>query len=179
MKDISLHILDIAQNSISAKASVIAINITDSINQNIYSVEIIDNGKGIPSEMMPTITDPWTTSRITRKVGLGIPLFKQNAELTGGHFSIESEVGIGTQLKATFIKDNIDCLPQGDIQGVLLMLVFSNTEIDFSYTFTTDKGEYTFDTNEIKQVLEGVSILQPEIKKYLKEMLAENIKELY
>ena len=91
MKDISLHILDIAQNSISAKASVIAINITDSINQNIYSVEIIDNGKGIPSEMMPTITDPWTTSRITRKVGLGIPLFKQNAELTGGHFSIESD----------------------------------------------------------------------------------------
>jgi len=179
MKDISLHILDIVQNSIVAKAGLIEIAIHDSLAGNIYSVTIKDNGKGMSSEILETVTDPWTTSRTTRKVGMGLPLFKQNAELTGGFFSIQSELNKGTTLTASFINNNIDRLPDGDIVGVYSMLLSANPELNFLFTHKTDKGEYVFDTRKVKEVLGDTPLNAPEIRTYLKEMLAENIQELY
>lgn len=179
MKDIALHILDLVQNSISAKATLIEVDVHDSVRNNIYTVCIRDNGKGIDAEMMKTITDPWTTTRTTRKVGLGIPLFKQNAEIANGGFAIKSELGKGTELSATFENNHIDRIPEGDLKGVLLMLVSANEQLDFVFTYKTDKGEYVFDTREIKLALEGVSLNQPEIRQFLKEMLQENIAILY
>ncbi len=179
MKDISLHILDIVQNSIKAKAKLIEVSIIDSQTDNIYSVTINDNGKGIAPEMLETVTDPWTTSRTTRKVGLGIPLFKQNAESTGGSFIINSEVGKGTWLTAKFINDNIDCLPAGDLTGVYSLLVNSNPDLDFVFSHKTDNGDYVFDTKEIKTILGDVALNEPSVRKYLKEMIDENINSLY
>ncbi len=179
MKDISLHILDIVQNSISAKATRIEISVEDLISNNCYEVSIQDNGKGIAPEMMETITDPWTTSRTTRKVGLGIPLFKQNAELTGGVFIIESELGKGTFIKASFVNNHIDRLPSGDLVGVYLILLSANPELDFIITHVTDKDRFVFDTREVKQILGSVSLNEPSIRTFLKEMLHENITALY
>jgi hypothetical protein len=178
MRDISLHILDIVQNSISAKATLIEVGITESIKQNIYQVTITDNGKGITPEDLPLVTDAFHTSRTTRKVGLGLPLFKQNAELTGGSFQIESQVGIGTKVVATFIYNSIDRLPAGDLTGSYLILINSNPEIDFVFSHTTDQGYFNLDTREVKTILEGVPITSPEVRKYLKEMIGENLKEI-
>jgi signal transduction histidine kinase len=113
MKDLSLHILDIAQNSISAGASIIGINIDENLAANTMAIEVTDNGSGMPAEVLERVTDPYYTSRTTRRVGLGIPLFKQNAEATGGSLYIDSEEGRGTSLNATFVHNHLDRPPPG------------------------------------------------------------------
>jgi hypothetical protein len=178
MRDISLHILDIVQNSISAQAKLIEVAITESVKENIYQVTINDNGKGIEADKLPYVTDAFHTSRTTRKVGLGLPLFKQNAELTGGSFHIESQVGAGTKVVATFIYNSIDRIPPGDLVGTYLITINSNPEIDFVFSHITDNGNFSLDTREVKAILEGMPITSPEIRKYLKEMIEENLKEI-
>ncbi len=178
MRDISLHILDIVQNSISAKASLIEVSIADSVKENSYRLTITDNGKGIEPEKLPLVTDAFHTSRTTRKVGLGLPLLKQNAELTGGTFQIESKVGEGTRVTATFIHNSIDRLPPGDLAGSYLLLIHSNPDIDFVFSHQTDKGHFELDTREVKAVLEGIPITTPEVRQYLKEMLESNFNEI-
>jgi anti-sigma regulatory factor (Ser/Thr protein kinase) len=175
MKDISLHILDIAQNSISAKASLIEISILSSANRNVYRVSIADNGKGMSPEILATVTDPWTTTRTTRKVGMGIPLLKMNAELTGGTFKIDSKVGKGTWLTATFVHNNIDRLPEGDIPGVFMLLVTANPFIEFVFRYATDRGEFSLDTREVRQIMGNIPLNTPEVRQYLKAMISENM----
>jgi hypothetical protein len=178
MKDLSLHILDIAQNSISAKASLIQITIDEDKFNNRYVLTIEDNGSGMPPEMLAKVTDPYTTSRKTRKVGLGLPLLKLNAELANGHLEISSELGVGTKVVATFEFDHIDRVPLGDTAGCVVMLAQMNPNLDFIYKHITPKGEYIFDTKEIKVILDDLSIQDLSIQKYLKEMVEENLKDI-
>ena len=124
------------------------------------------------------VTDPFFTSRTVRKVGLGIPLFKQNAEATGGNLKIESKTGEGTIFEAKFGLSHWDRPPMGDIAGSIVILVSANPEIDFIYRHSTEKGEYTFDTNEVKEILECVPLNDPEIVMALRQMIRENIKEI-
>jgi len=179
MKDIAEHILDITQNSIAANAKNIKISIIDSENNNLYELKISDNGKGMTAEKVKQVTDPFFTSRTTRKVGLGVPLLKQNTEITGGKFIIESRENAGTTVIAQFVRNNIDLLPQGDIAGSVIFLVISNPDIEFIYSHKTDKGEYLFDTVEIKKVLGDTPLHITEVKKYLTDMIKENVSELY
>lgn len=178
MKELSLHILDIIQNSIVAGADLIEIDLLENKKGNVYSITIKDNGKGMSTEMLANVTDPYCTSRTTRKVGLGIPLLKQNAERAGGSFTIESELGKGTVLKATFQHNNFDRPMMGDIAGVIILTVAANEKIHFIYTHKTDIGEYIFDTEEIKEAMDGMSINQPQVIRYLKEMIKENLAEI-
>lgn len=178
MKDIALHILDVANNSVSAKATLVEIIVDEQPDSNTFTVSIIDNGKGMSKEIVTKVIDPFYTTRTTRKVGLGIPLLKQNAEQTGGALHIESEEGKGTALNAVFQYNNIDRPPLGDIAGVLTILITGNPKIDFLYTHKIQNKTITFDTREIKEALEGVSINNPQIVKYLKEMFEENIREI-
>ncbi|GHV72356.1 histidine kinase [Bacteroidia bacterium] len=178
MKDLSLHILDITQNSISAKATLIQILITEDIEHNRYELVIEDNGSGMSQEVLEKVTDPYTTSRKTRKVGLGLPLLKLNTERAGGQLTIESELGKGTKVIADFEFNHLDRLPIGDIAGIVVMLASMNPDIDFRYAHTTPKDTYVFDTQEVKQALEGMSIQEISIQKYLKEMIVENLKEI-
>lgn len=178
MKDFSEHILDITQNSISAKATRIDIAITKSVKDNIHSLTITDNGVGMSDETVRKVIDPFYTSRTTRKVGLGIPLLKQNSELTGGGLSLSSQVDIGTTILATFINDSIDKIPDGDIAGSIILLIVTNPDINFIYTYKSDKGEYVFDTVEVAEILGDMPINQPEVRKYLIEMIKENVNEL-
>lgn len=179
MKDLSLHILDIVQNSISAHATLIEVDITEDPKTNTYTLRIADNGKGIPPEMLDKVLDPYGTTRTTRKVGLGLPLLKQNAERANGHLHISSTLQVGTEVITVFEYDHIDRIPIGDIAGTILMLASMNPTLEFVYKHQTSEGEFIFDTREVKAMLENVPINELSIQKDLKEFIQENINAIH
>ncbi|HSV87151.1 MAG TPA: ATP-binding protein [Bacteroidales bacterium] len=178
MKDLSLHILDIAQNSIAAGASHINILMREELHSNRFIIEINDNGCGMSNEMLERITDPYFTTRTTRKVGLGIPLLKQNAEATGGTLTITSQPGKGTSLLATFGHMHIDRPPLGDIAGVVVLLSGANPNIRFTYMHQVENEQYWFDTFEVLEILDGLPISDIRVAQILKEMINENLEAI-
>ena len=178
MKDLSLHILDIVQNSIRAKASLIGIEILEHPNEDQLIITITDDGCGMSPEQVNRAIDPFYTSRTTRKVGLGLSLFKQNAEMTNGSFQVESELGKGTKVTAIFGLNHIDRPVMGDLVGTLLILISSPGETDYVFKHQTPSGEFILDTREVKQVLENVLITHPDVRTFLKEMLQENLEQI-
>lgn len=175
MKNIAQHILDITQNAIRAKANIVEIYIHHSEKENLLELIIKDNGEGMNQDMVDRVTDPYTTTRNTRKVGMGIPLLKQNAEAAGGSFAISSAEKQGTMVQASFQLDHLDRPPLGDLTDTITSLAAGNADTDFIITFITDQGEYIFNTREVKEVLDDTPIYDSQVVKYLKEMLAENI----
>jgi len=167
--------MDIIQNSVRAEASNVELEIVESQKDDLFSIGIKDDGFGMSEEMLAKVTDPFFTTRTTRKVGLGLSLLKQNAEQAGGRMELSSKEGKGTSLKAVFSHSHLDRPSLGDVAGTMVLLAGANPEMDFLYKHITDKGEYVFDTKEVKEVLEGVSVSDPEIMKYLKEMIKENL----
>ncbi|RZT96749.1 histidine kinase/DNA gyrase B/HSP90-like ATPase [Ancylomarina subtilis] len=178
MRDLSEHIMDIIQNSVRAKAKLVELEIFEDVKKDVYKLVFIDDGCGMSPEVLENVSDPFFTSRTTRKVGLGISLLKQNAEQTGGGLDIWSEEGKGTRLEVSFSHSNIDRPVLGNIAETMMLLVGANVEMDFIYKHVTPKGEYVFDTREVKEVLEGVALNDPNILVYLKEMINENIKTI-
>ena len=178
MKDLSLHILDIAQNSIRAKAKLIDIEISEQPDHNQLIIAISDDGTGMGKEQLTSAIDPFYTSRTTRKVGLGLSLFKQNAEMTGGSFSIESELGKGTKVTAIFAIDHLDRPIMGDLVGALLILFCSSGNVNYVFKHQTPSGFFELDTRNVRQALDNVSINNPDIRKFLKEMLEENLEQI-
>ncbi len=178
MKELSLHILDIVQNSISAKASQIEIIIHEDTNKNILSIEIKDNGIGMDNETLQKVTDPFWTSRTTRKVGLGIPLFKAAAERCDGHFYINSEKGKGTIIKAEFKRNHIDRAPLGDIADTISLLILTNEGIDFKYTHQFNGRSYNLNTVEIKQIIGDMPIHHFDIIEWIKKDVHQGIEEI-
>ena len=172
MKELSLHILDIAENSAKAGAKLIGVFITE--KDGVLTLKITDDGCGMKPEMLSRVTDPFTTSRTTRKVGLGLPLLRLAAEQTGGSFEITSEKGVGTSTKAVFHSDSIDFTPLGDITSTVTVLVSMNTDRDFIYRRKVDGEEFVLDTREIKNILEGVPLDNPEVVQWMKEYIDEN-----
>lgn len=178
MKELSLNILDIVQNSVRARANEISIEVKESIKSDLYHIVITDNGNGIPDEILKNVTDPFVTTRTKRKMGLGLPLLKYHAELTGGGLVVNSRLGKGTEVKATFFYSHIDRQPLGDITGVLTVLLASNREINFIYRHITDKGEYLFSSKETKEYLETNSLTDISLLKQIGSMIKENLKEI-
>lgn len=178
MKDLSLHVMDILQNSTRAKASKIELKIIEDTQNDTYELLFIDNGCGMDAETVARVSDPFFTTRTTRKVGLGIPLLKQNCEKTGGHFKITSELGKGTTTDAVFSHSNIDRPALGDIASTIVFTASANPDIHFIYTHVKDGQTYVFDTDEVNEALEGMSMQNPEIIKYLIEMIRENLQEM-
>ncbi len=150
MEDLSLHILDIVENSIRAKASRIEIKVVEDIRKDLLTIEIKDNGQGIDEETIKKVLDPFFTTRTTRKVGLGLPLLSQAARESGGDVEIESKVGRGTRVKATFGYSHIDRKPLGNMEATLTTLIAGNPETDFIYEHKKDELEYRLDTTEIR-----------------------------
>jgi len=179
MNNISMHILDIVQNSISAKSSLIEICINENLKTNLFNVLIKDNGKGMDDEFLAHVEDPYITTRTTRKVGLGIPLLKHSAEQSNGYIKVHSEKNIGTTIQATFQHDHIDRPPLGDIAGTIVLVVAANPDVEFKYVHCVNNNKYEFDTREVKQVLDDVRINDPKIRGMLKEMITENLREIY
>ncbi|WP_372639433.1 ATP-binding protein [Ancylomarina sp.] len=171
----SEHIMDIIQNSVSANATLVELEIIEDVKNDNYKLIFKDNGCGMSEEVLVKVADPFFTSRTTRKVGLGISLLKQNAEQTGGSLNIWSKEGEGTEVEVVFSHSNIDRPVLGNIAETIMLLVGANPEMDFLYKHTTPQGEYVFDTKEVKEVLEGISLSDPNILVYVKEMINENI----
>lgn len=179
MKELSLHILDIIQNSIVAKASLVELEVVENSDEDILKFTITDNGCGMSPELLKKVIDPFTTGRTTRKVGLGIPLLKLAAENTGGGIELSSTEGEGTVITASFGYSHIDRQPLGDMAETMLGIVTSYENVDFVYVHRVNDTEYKFDTREIKEILGEVSFNQPKILLWLKDFFEENEAELY
>jgi len=169
MQDLSLHILDIAENSITAGSSRIKIKIIEDLKANLFMLEISDNGRGMDKEMFEHACDPFYTTRTTRKVGLGIPLLAQSAKDCNGDLHIHTEKGKGTTITATFQHDHIDRKPLGDIEKTMIVLIASNPDIDFVLEHSKNSELYVLDTSEIKKELGDVPINNMEVIKIIKD----------
>jgi anti-sigma regulatory factor (Ser/Thr protein kinase) len=175
MKELALNILDIVQNSIRAKAKRIEIQINESESQDLMNIEIIDNGAGISPKMLATVTDPFTTSRTKRKVGLGLAFLSQHAELADGNLKIESDLNIGTRVVTSFKLNHFDRQPLGDIAGVFKILIIANPEIDFFYKHKTDTGVYEVNTLEIKEIFNVKYLTDNTLMEDIKCLIQENL----
>lgn len=178
MKELSLNILDIAKNSTKAKADKIEITLQENTQTGFLTIIISDNGCGMDKEFLDNVTDPFTTTRSTRKVGLGLPLFKLAAEQAGGTLEIESTVGVGTTVKATFLIDSIDRMPVGDLAGTFVTLVQGDPDVRFILTCEVDDDSFVADTDEIKEVLDGMAITHPQVLMWMSGFVSENLSEI-
>lgn len=178
LPEISLNILDVAQNSITAGATLTEITVDIDSTADKLTVCINDNGCGMNEEQLRAVTDPFYTTRKTRKIGLGVPFFKMAAENTGGSFSINSELGVGTKVKAVFGLTHIDRMPLGDMTFTIHTLVTLNCDIDFLYRYTVDGKSFTLDTREFREILGGVPFNTFEVSEYIKSYLTENSDEV-
>ena len=178
MQELSMNVLDIAQNSVAAGAPLTRITLEIDHAAGWQTLTVADNGKGMSPELAARVTDPFCTSRKSRKVGLGLPFLKMAAELTGGQLTLESEEGKGTAVTATFCTDHIDMPPLGDVAASVAGLVQCSPDIDFVFTLTGSGGRFCADTREMRDILGGVSLAEPEVALWLREYLAENIREI-
>lgn len=175
MRELALHILDIAENSISAKATMIEIIVFIDTNDDQLSITIKDNGKGIDQETLMNIVDPFVTSRTTRRVGLGIPMFKAAAEACNGSFSIESELGKGTIVRADFQNSHIDRMPLGNMADTLTTLLVGTPEVHWILNYSKDGKTFVFDDQPIKAELDGVPLSEPEVLKFIRSYIQQGI----
>lgn len=178
MTEIALNILDVAQNSLRAGADLVDIKVvTDSVLDRL-TIQIKDNGCGMSPEQLSHVTDPFFTTRTTRKVGLGVPFFKMAAENTGGSFDIQSQEGQGTITTAVFGLSHIDRMPLGDLAAAIHTLIVFNTQTEFTFTYQVDGRKFQLDTREFKEILGPVPLDEPEVSAYIKEFLYENKQEV-
>ena len=178
MKELSLHILDIAENSVRADARTITIDIEEDSQNNLLSIKIQDDGKGMDAEMVAQITDPFITSRTTRKVGLGIPFLKAAAEACNGHFTIQSIPGEGTGVETSFELDHIDRMPMGDIQSTFLSLLVGYPSVRWIFKYGIDGQQFLMDSQPIHEILGNISFSDPIVLKYLKKEINDGIQKI-
>lgn len=179
MRELSLNVMDIAQNSVRAKASVIEIEITENTEQSTLEIKITDDGCGMSEEQVKSVIDPFFTTRTTRKVGLGIPLFKMAAEQTGGYLDIKSQLGKGTVVTAKFISSHMDMTPLGDINSTISILIRCNPDTNIVFTHSVDDKTFTLNTRELKEVLGDVPLDTPEVMQWIDDYLKEQTETLY
>ncbi len=175
MKELSLNILDIAKNSVKAEATRIGIKIDENIPDNTLTIVISDNGCGMSEEFVNRVRDPFTTTRTTRKVGMGIPLFELAASQCGGGLEIESKRGEGTVVTARFEYDHIDRAPIGDMPGTITTLISGSPDIDFEYIHVLNGTEFIFDTAEVREVLGGVPLDTADVLNWINEYISEGL----
>lgn len=174
MPEISLNILDVAENSTRAQADLVQITVSIRVPEDTLTVIIEDNGCGMTAEQISQVTDPFFTTRTTRKVGLGVPFFKYAAESTGGSFTIRSKPGEGTCVKAVFGLTHIDRMPLGDISSTIHTLIVYHPGIDFVYTYEYNDASFILDTRQFRQILGDLPFDSPEISSYIMDYLKEN-----
>lgn len=178
MKELSLHILDIVQNSVKAGAKNITIEITESRSADSLVITIGDDGCGMSSDFLARVRDPFTTTRTTRKTGMGISLFEAAAVQTGGGLTIDSAEGEGTTVSASFVLSSIDRAPIGDMAETMVTVIGGAPDIDYVYRHVTDKGEFVLDTKELRQVLGDVPFDVPEVLEWIRGYIKEGTAEI-
>lgn len=182
MKELSLNILDITENSIKAKATLVNINIIE--KGDLLEITISDNGIGMAPDVLSSVANPFYTTRTTRSVGMGIPLFKFAAEQTGGYLDIKSKHisdfsdRHGTSVKAVFNKNHIDFTPLGDVISSITTLIQGHPYVDFIFCHTSEDFSVSLDTRDLRQILEDVPLNNFEVLLWIKENLAEQYKSV-
>lgn len=185
MKELSLHILDIVQNAIKAKATLIEIKIIEDLIEDRLIIEIDDNGKGMNQDLLEKVTDPFVTTRDTRRIGLGLSLLKATAQQCEGNLFVESEEGKGTKVYSCFQHSHIDRAPLGKMEDTLITLLIKNEEanpdlgtVDYIYNHQINEQSFVFDTREVKKILSNTPIHDPEVLDWIKNYLKENLETL-
>ncbi|MDP8206580.1 MAG: ATP-binding protein [Candidatus Electryonea clarkiae] len=174
MEDLSLHILDVVENSISAGAKKIEIKIRKDLKEDLLTIEIIDNGKGMDAEMLEKVLDPFFTTKTVRKVGLGLSLLREAARAANGDLTIQSEIGKGTRVKATFQHSHIDRKPMGDMEKTMISLIIGNSDVHFKYFHNKNGRKYRMiDTEKFKADDKLSSISTGELIHLVKKSLKE------
>ncbi len=175
MRELALHLLDIAENSVSAKADTIRISVEEDHVTDRLRMSVADNGAGMTPEMVERVTDPFVTSRTTRKVGLGIPLLKAAAEGCDGGLTIQSALGQGTCVAVEFQLSHIDRMPLGSLASTILTLVVGSPEVHWIFTYTVDGQIFEFDDQPVKETLAGLPLSEPAVLAYLRDCLETGI----
>ena len=180
LEDLSAHLLDIAENSVMANSTDVRIVILEKRSADRLTFSVEDNGKGMTEDFVAKVTDPFTTTRTTRRVGMGLPFLRQSAELCEGGLEISSKPGKGTKTTATFRMSSIDRPPLGDIPATMMALIMGSPEIHWTYSHETDSGEFVLDTDEIIEALDGdrEMLRSAEIGLWLREYIKENLDEI-
>ncbi len=178
MTELSLNVLDIVENSTAAHSTLIKVSIEINSASDFMEIRISDNGCGMSAEQLNSVVDPFYTTRKTRKVGLGVPFFKQAAEITGGTFVINSTQNVGTDITARFVLSSIDRMPLGDICQTMHQLIIMHQDCDFLYTYTYDGDSFALDTREFREALGNIPFDVPEVSVYIRDYLKENTIEV-
>ena len=178
MQELSMNILDVAENSVRAGASLVEITVDEQRERDLLTITIADNGCGMSPQQLEQISDPFFTTRTTRRVGLGIPFFRMAAELTGGGLDISSTKDVGTVVTAKFILSSIDLMPLGDINETIFVLIHCNPDMDFVFTRRTGAAEMVLDTRSFRRILGDIPLNDPKVSGFIREFLAENTQEL-
>lgn len=179
MRELALHLLDIAENSVSAHAGTIQISVIEDFTADRLRMIVEDDGKGMDAEMVARVTDPFVTSRTTRKVGLGIPLLKAAAEACEGFLTIESAVGQGTKVVVEFQHSHIDRMPLGNLESTILTLLIGSPEVRWIFHYTAGDQTFEFDSQPIIETLDGIPLTDPAILAYLREMIRDGIENTH
>lgn len=183
MREIALHLLDIAENSVAAESKNISVHVHEDLLHDRLLASVIDDGRGMDEKTAQQVQDPFYTTRTTRNVGLGIPLLKLAAEQSGGSFSLQSELGKGTWVEADFRHSHIDRMPLGDLASTFLTLLISHPQIDWTFLYrVTDKNQqsrdFLFESAELKSELGDISLTEPEVLTFLRGIFEEGIGEV-
>jgi hypothetical protein len=181
MREIALHLLDIAENSVAANAKNITLTVCEDLQGDRLTASVIDDGRGMSAEMAATVVDPFVTSRTTRKVGLGIPLFKDAAESCNGSFVINSEIGKGTRLDVEFQYSHIDRMPLGDLSTTILTLFVAYPNIHWLFNYVAipanqlPEEKFVFDTQPVMADLGDVSLTEPVVLSFIREYIESGV----
>ena len=183
MREIALHLLDIAENSVAAQSHNIRIEVVEDLRRDLLTVSVTDDGRGMDAQTAQQVLDPFYTTRTTRKVGLGIPLLKLAAEMAEGGLSLVTEAGKGAKIEASFRHSHIDRMPLGDLAVTFLTLLVSYPHIHWVFVYQVidmngRSGNFNFDDVELKTILGGTSMTEPEILKFVRGMFEEGIDAL-
>jgi hypothetical protein len=183
MREIALHLLDIAENSVAAGSRNISIHVHEDLVHDLLSASVIDDGRGMDAETAQQVQDPFYTTRTTRNVGLGIPLLKLAAEQAEGRFSLQSEPGKGAWVEAEFRHSHIDRMPRGDLSSTFLTLLISHPQIDWTFLYrVTDRSkasrDFLFESAELKDQLGDISLTEPEVLTFVRGMIEEGIESV-
>lgn len=183
MREIALHLLDIAENSVAAESKNISIHVHEDLFHDRLIASVIDDGRGMDAETAQQVQDPFYTTRTTRNVGLGIPLLKLAAEMAEGSFSLQSEPGKGAWVEAEFRHSHIDRMPLGDLSSTFLTLLISHPQIDWTFLYrVTEKNkqgrDFIFESAELKSELGDISLTEPEVLTFVRGLFEEGIESV-
>jgi len=179
LQELSFHILDLVENSISAKATEVRIVIYEDEENDLMVLDIEDNGSGIPPDILPGITDPFVTTRTTREIGLGLTLTKETARDCEGNLTVKSKLKKGTRVRAQLRYNHINRDPLGDIADTIAMLMITNSHVNFIYRHITKHGDFEINSGEIKEVLgEDVPLYNPKVIKFIRFEIGSGLRDI-